>query len=137
MPKLYDVFHEMHETVFEYQVVAAAVKRYQAGRSGGERAPAQWHAAAPPRRGRRRVGRDLPDSALGGVRDGLEVLARQMPNLISADCPEFPGFSPPKSAPKPSFWAHAGIPAYAETRFSAEIMGISGPQPFGNRHQSS
>ncbi len=30
MPKLYDVFHEMHDTVFEYQVVAAAVVRYQA-----------------------------------------------------------------------------------------------------------
>ncbi len=30
MPKLYDVFHEMHETVFEYQVVAEAVKRYRA-----------------------------------------------------------------------------------------------------------
>ena len=30
MPKLYDIFHEMHDTVFEYQVVAAAVVRYQA-----------------------------------------------------------------------------------------------------------
>lgn len=30
MPKLYDVFHKMHDTVFEYQVVAAAVVRYQA-----------------------------------------------------------------------------------------------------------
>lgn len=30
MPKLYDVFHEMHDTVHEYRVVAAAVERYQA-----------------------------------------------------------------------------------------------------------
>jgi hypothetical protein len=30
MPNLYDVVHEMHDTVFEYRVVAAAVQRYQA-----------------------------------------------------------------------------------------------------------
>jgi hypothetical protein len=30
MAKLYDIFHEMHDTVFEYQVVASAVVRYQA-----------------------------------------------------------------------------------------------------------
>jgi hypothetical protein len=30
MPKLYDVYHAMHDTVLEYEVVAAAVVRYQA-----------------------------------------------------------------------------------------------------------
>jgi hypothetical protein len=30
MPKLYDIFHEMHDTVFEHRVVAVAVVRYQA-----------------------------------------------------------------------------------------------------------
>ncbi len=30
MPKLYDIFHEMHDTVFEYEVVTVAVVRYQA-----------------------------------------------------------------------------------------------------------
>lgn len=30
MPELYDVFHEMHDTVREYEVVAAAVVRYRA-----------------------------------------------------------------------------------------------------------
>ena len=36
MPKLYDVFHEMHDTVFEYQVVAAAVAHYQEGVFGAK-----------------------------------------------------------------------------------------------------
>jgi hypothetical protein len=52
MPKLYDVFHEMHDTVFEYQVVAAAVVRYQADvQAAMATLPrGKGYGAAPPRR---------------------------------------------------------------------------------------
>jgi len=53
------------------------------------------------------------------------------------DYPDFPVFSAPISAPKPTFRTGRGIRAYAETRFALKIQGISGFRAFGDLHQSS